>query len=91
MANRYGDGAVYKDKSKGLWVGTAELGRGPDGRRLRRKVSAKTKPEARRLVRELVRQVQEGTVPPAPALSSGTCSPARQRSRTDNYGGRAGG
>lgn len=42
-----GDGSVYFDASKGVWVGSVSVGRDPQtGRRVRRKVSAATKTEA---------------------------------------------
>lgn len=43
-----GDGAVYFDQARGVWVGAVELGRDPEtGRRVRRKVSGATKTEAK--------------------------------------------
>lgn len=55
MARRArGDGSVYFDAARGCWVGAVETGRDPDtGRRVRRKVSAPTKTEARELLDEL--------------------------------------
>lgn len=43
--SHYGTGSIYKDTSKGLWIATIELGRGPDGSRRRKVVKAKTKPK----------------------------------------------
>lgn len=43
-----GEGSVYFDQDRGVWVGAVELGRDPrTGRRVRRKVSAATVTEAR--------------------------------------------
>jgi integrase len=49
-----GDGAVYFDAARGVWVGAVELGRNPEtGRRVRRKVSAATRTEVRDKLDEL--------------------------------------
>ncbi len=42
-----GEGAVYYDKGRDRWIGSADVGRDENGRRLRRKVSAGTKTECR--------------------------------------------
>src|SRR5258708_2780158 len=43
-----GDGSVFFDASRGCWVGVADLGRDPKTRkRIRRKVSGKSKTEGR--------------------------------------------
>ncbi|MGO9501898.1 MAG: tyrosine recombinase XerC [Streptosporangiaceae bacterium] len=42
-----GDDAIYFDESKGRYVGAISLGCGPDGKRLRRKVTGKTKAEVK--------------------------------------------
>ena len=41
----HGEDAVHLDAARGWYVGAASLGLGPDGRRVRRKVSGKTKQE----------------------------------------------
>ncbi len=48
-----GDGALYFDEARGRWWGVVELDRDGAGRRVRRRVSAPTKAEARRKMREL--------------------------------------
>jgi len=48
-----GEGAVYFDKDRDRWVGTADVGRDDNGRRMRRKVSALTKTECRDKLDEL--------------------------------------
>ena len=46
-----GDGSVFRDHARGVWVATIELPRNPDtGRRTRRKASARTKTEAQKLL-----------------------------------------
>jgi integrase len=46
-----GDGSVFYDQSRGVWVATIELARDPDtGRRTRRKASAPTRSAARELL-----------------------------------------
>jgi integrase len=74
---RYREGSLYHDTTKGLWVGTVELGRTPEGRRIRRKVSARTRGEARTLLRDLVRDQRAG------ALTAETAAgPARKLPET---------
>jgi hypothetical protein len=55
MAGRRGHGedTVYRDGDR--WRGAVSLGVGPDGRRLRRKVSGRTKAEVLQKLRELER------------------------------------
>lgn len=49
-----GDGSVFYDASRGCWVGSVDIGRNPEtGRRVRRKVSAPTKTEAKAKLDEL--------------------------------------
>jgi integrase len=43
MATRYGEGSVYFDNERGLWVGQIELEPGPDGKPRRKRVTAKKK------------------------------------------------
>ena len=59
-----GEGAVYFDRDRGAWVGAAELGRDPQtGRRVRRKVSAPTRTEARAKLAALLEEKRRtGTV-----------------------------
>ena len=42
-----GDGSLYFDEAKQRWVGQLDLGSDATGRRIRPRVSAKTKTEAR--------------------------------------------
>ena len=49
-----GDGSVYFDADRGMWIGSVEIGRDPrTKRRVRRKVSGRTKTEARDKLDEL--------------------------------------
>jgi integrase len=49
-----GDGSVFRDAARGVWVATIELPRDPDtGRRTRRKASAPTKTAARELLDQM--------------------------------------
>ncbi len=51
---RRGDGSVFRDAQRGVWVAVVELGRDSDtGRRIRRKASAHTKTEARALLDDM--------------------------------------
>jgi len=40
-----GDGSVFEDKARGCWTGVIDLSTGPGGKRVRRKVSGKSKTE----------------------------------------------
>lgn len=59
-----GEGAVYFDQDGGRWVGAVELGRDPQtGRRVRRKVSAPTRTQARAALAALLEEKRRtGTV-----------------------------
>jgi len=41
----HGEGSVYRDAANGTWVGAISLGWRPDGSRIRRKVTGRTKTE----------------------------------------------
>lgn len=58
----YGSGSLSQRKD-GLWVGRVYSGWTPNGTRRRLTVSAKTKPEAARKLRELQRRLASGDVP----------------------------
>ena len=60
MTRRYDEGAIYEDKTKGLFYASVELGRSPEGRRLRKKVSGATKAEVREKLRQLMRDREDG-------------------------------
>jgi hypothetical protein len=43
----FGEDGIYLDAARNRCIGAASLGYGPDGKRIRRKVSGKTKQEVR--------------------------------------------
>lgn len=55
-----GDGSVFYDEHRGRWVGSLDLGAGPDGKRRRVKVSADTESDAAQRLRDLRRQADSG-------------------------------
>jgi len=60
-----GEDAIYFDAAKNRYVGAVSLGFGGDGRRLRRKVSAKTKAELRQKLKQLHAALDMGVQSPA--------------------------
>jgi integrase len=56
-----GEGSVYFNATRDRWEGTLDLGRGPDGKRRRRKVTAPSRAEAAKRLGELRRQVDAGS------------------------------
>lgn len=56
-----GDGSLYQQRD-GLWCATIDLGVGGDGKRRRRKVRSKDYATAVRKLRDLRRQVEDGTL-----------------------------
>ena len=48
-----GDGGIYRDPERSRWVGQLDLGIGPDGKRLRRKVVGRTKSDVAAKLRAL--------------------------------------
>jgi integrase len=72
MAGHYGHGTVSSSKNeKGLWEGRVDLGVGPDGRRIRKRVKAKTKVELTRKMNALHAARDTGTPTPDQATSTG--------------------
>lgn len=69
MAGRRGQGedAVYRDGDR--WRGAISLGYGPDGRRLRKKVSGRTRAEVINKLRQLRQQMDRGLPPPNERLT----------------------
>ena len=57
----YGEDSVYKDGDR--WRGAISLGYGASGKRVRKKVSGRTRAEAVEKLRKLRQQVDGGTVP----------------------------
>lgn len=62
MARGKGEGSIYKEASSGLWAATIEGGRGPNGKRKRHKVRAKTKSEVMRKIQR-IRSEHESGIP----------------------------
>jgi len=56
----HGEDAIYWDESKSRWYGSVSLGFDRDGKRLRRKVSGKTKTEVKDKLRELHSDLDAG-------------------------------
>lgn len=55
-----GEGALFYEDDRDRWVGLLELPPDGSGRRRRRKVTGRTKTEARRKLRQLQRRVEDG-------------------------------
>jgi integrase len=71
MAGHYGHGTVSSTKNeKGLWEGRVDLGVGADGRRIRKRVKAKTKDELARKMNALHAARDGGTPTPDQATST---------------------
>jgi integrase len=56
----HGEDAIYFDAAKNRYVGAVSLGFGPDGKRLRRKVTGRTKQEVRDKLRALHAELDRG-------------------------------
>ena len=61
----HGEDSIYFDAAKNRYLGAVSLGFSGDGRRLRRKVSGKTKAEVRQKLKELNAALDNGVQPPA--------------------------
>jgi integrase len=61
----HGEDAIYFDTAKNRYIGAVSLGYGGDGRRVRRKVSGKTKQEVRQKLKELHADLDAGVQSPA--------------------------
>jgi hypothetical protein len=55
-----GEGAIYQRSSDSRWLGVITLGYASNGRRIRKTVSAKTRAEVARKLKELQRQFDDG-------------------------------
>jgi len=56
----HGEGSVYRDAANGNWVGAISLGYRPDGSRIRRKVTGRTKTEVRDKLKKLQAEADAG-------------------------------
>ena len=61
----HGDDAIYFDATKNRYIGAVSVGYEADGRRVRRKVSGKTKQEVRHKLKELHSDLDAGVHSPA--------------------------
>ena len=61
----HGEDAIYFDAAKNRYVGAVSLGFGPDGKRLRRKVSGRTKQEVRDKLKAIHAELDAGLQPSA--------------------------
>ena len=61
----HGEDAIYFAADKNRYIGAVSLGFGPDGRRLRRKVSGKTKQEVRDKLKAIHAELDAGLQPSA--------------------------
>jgi integrase len=61
----HGEDAIYLDAARNRYVGAISLGHGPDGKRIRRKVTGKTKQEVRDKLKALHSELDAGLKSPA--------------------------
>ena len=64
----FGEDGIYLDAARNRYMGAVSLGYGPDGKRIRRKVSGKTKQEVKDKLKTLHQELTAGV------RSSPTCS-----------------
>lgn len=55
-----GDGGLHWDERRQRWIATASLGYGPDGKRIVKRGSGKTKTEAKAKLKEVLRDYEDG-------------------------------
>ena len=60
MRRSRGDGGLHWDEDRRRWIATANLGIGPDGRRVVKRGSGRTKAEARDKLKEVLRDFEDG-------------------------------
>jgi hypothetical protein len=56
----FGEDGIYLDAARNRYMGAVSLGFGPDGKRIRRKVSGKTKQEVRAKLQALHQEMNAG-------------------------------
>ena len=64
-----GEGSIYQRSSDGRWLGVLTLGYGPNGRLVRKTVSAKTRSEVVRKLKQLQRHLDDGIPLPDATLT----------------------
>ena len=65
----HGEDAIYFDAAKNRYFGAVSLGFGPDGRRIRRKVTGTTKAEVKDRLKTLHAEIDRG-IKSRPAIPS---------------------
>src|SRR3954463_666997 len=61
-----GDGGLHWDERRQRWIATASLGYRPDGKRIVKRASGRTKTEAKTKLREILRDHEDGlAIPPS--------------------------
>jgi integrase len=68
--HRYGQGSVYFDDKRGLYVGQVEFGFGPDGRRLYKRVTSKSQKRLNAKMDELREAKNRDHLPPDRTMST---------------------
>jgi len=71
MTRPYGDGSIFWDQRRRRWVGIYATGHDASGRRIRRKVTGRTKTEARQRLRALQRDAVARQPTPSGAMRLG--------------------
>ncbi len=56
----HGEGSIYRDEANGTWAGAISLGWTPDGKRIRRKVTGRTKTEVRDKLKRIQAEADAG-------------------------------
>jgi hypothetical protein len=56
----FGEDGIYLDAARNRYIGAVSLGYGPDGKRIRRKISGKTKQEVRAKLQALHEELNAG-------------------------------
>lgn len=64
-----GEGSIYQRSSDGRWLGVLTLGYGPNGRLIRKTVSAKTRSEVVKKLKQLQRHLDDGIPLPDATLT----------------------
>ena len=60
-----GDGGLHWDDKRQRWIASVTIGHDPQGKRITRKASGKTKTQAKTKLRELLRDQDDGVPSPA--------------------------
>lgn len=71
VTRRYNEGSITWDKTAGRYVARVELERDPDGRRRWKKATGRTPTEARRKLKDLLKDRDDGTLTPGKDPTTG--------------------